>query len=112
VLYAFTFIAGLTLGPVIAQYTSVPGGSRVLVEAMILAAVVFAGSGAFGWMTSLNLKGLSRYLMGALLALIAVGLLLALVITSRTVEVAYDLGIALVFVAFTTTMATTVSGGG
>lgn len=101
VLFGFTFIAGLTIGPAIAQYTSVPGGARVLVEAMVLSAVVFAGSAAFGWMTSVDLQGLSRYLVGALFGLIALGLLLAFVVTSRSAEIAYDLGIAVVFIGFT-----------
>jgi len=101
VLFAFTFIAGLTIGPAIAQYTSVPGGARVLVEAMLLCAVIFAGSAAFGWTTSLDLHGLSKYLMGALFALIAVGLLFLFITTSQAAEDAYDIGIAVVFVGFT-----------
>jgi len=100
-LLAFTFIAGLTIGPTIAQYTSVPGGGRVLADAMLLSAMVFSGSAAFGWMTSANLEGLSRYLTAALFVLIGFGLLLMFFITSRTAEIAYDLGIMVVFVGYT-----------
>ncbi|MBS8266637.1 BAX inhibitor (BI)-1/YccA family protein [Mesobacillus boroniphilus] len=72
-LYAFTFISGMTMYPVIAHYIAV-SGANVVINALGATTVVFTGLAIYATKTKRDLSFLGGMLMAALLALIAVGI--------------------------------------
>jgi uncharacterized protein len=72
-LYAFTFISGMTMYPVIAHYIAV-SGANVVINALGATTVVFAGLAIYATKTKRDLSFLGGMLMAALLALIAVSI--------------------------------------
>lgn len=68
-LYGFTFVSGLTLGPVIAAYTSAGLGGLVL-QAVAVTGFMTAGLGAYALTTKRDLSGLGPYLFMGLIGLI------------------------------------------
>jgi len=71
VMYLFMFVSGVTLYALIAGYISVLGADEVL-NAFIIAAVVFAGLAIFGSVTKFNFGFLGNFLFFGLLILIVV----------------------------------------
>ncbi|MBT2679769.1 Bax inhibitor-1/YccA family protein [Bacillus sp. ISL-35] len=72
-LYAFTFISGMTMYPVIAHYIAV-SGANVVINALGATTVVFTGLAIYATKTKRDLSFLGGMLMAALLALIAVSI--------------------------------------
>ncbi|RLQ96840.1 Bax inhibitor-1/YccA family protein [Falsibacillus albus] len=72
-LYAFTFISGVTLYPVIAYYLATIGANMVL-QAVGTTVVVFGGLSIYATKTKRDLSFLGGFLMAALLALVVLGL--------------------------------------
>ncbi len=101
VLYGFNLVVGLMIAPVIHHYASSAGGPQLITEAMVVSAAVFSGAAAYGWVTSTNLQPLSRYLVGALFAVIAIGLLSFFFLHSAGIALAYNFAIVGLFVLFT-----------
>jgi FtsH-binding integral membrane protein len=100
-LYAFSLMTGVWIGPVLNAYAHSAGGYQLIGQAMLISSAVFAGAASFGWFTSTNLAPLRRYLIGGLLALIAVGLLSFFFAFSSGVSLGFSLGIVVIFVGFT-----------
>jgi FtsH-binding integral membrane protein len=73
-LYGFTFVSGLTLGPILAAYTNAGLGGIVL-EAAAVTAVMTVGLSAYALTTKRDFSGLAPYLFMGLL-----GLFVALII--------------------------------
>ncbi|RIV17115.1 Bax inhibitor-1/YccA family protein [Alicyclobacillaceae bacterium I2511] len=97
--YAFTFISGMTLFPVIAYYTGTLGAGTVL-EAMGVTAVSFLAAAGVASRSSFDFSFLRGFLFIGLIALVLVGLLSFFVGFSSSLQMGYTmLGIA-VFIGF------------
>jgi FtsH-binding integral membrane protein len=68
-LYAFSFVSGVTIGPIIESYVSAGAGSVVL-QAAAVTGVTTAGVSAYALTTKRNFAGLRPYLFAGVLALI------------------------------------------
>ncbi len=68
-LYAFTFVSGMTLGPLIALYVGA-GLGVLVVQALLVTAVMTAGLSAYALTSRRDFSGLAPYLFIALLGLI------------------------------------------
>lgn len=68
-LYTFTFVSGLTLGPIIAAYVGA-GLGAVVVQAAAVTGVMTVGLSAYALTTKRDLSGLQPYLFIGLLGLI------------------------------------------
>jgi len=68
-LYAFTFISGLTISTVIAAYAAA-GAAGAIYEALALTGVLTVGLGMFAWTTKRNLSFLGPILFIGLLAVV------------------------------------------
>lgn len=73
-LYAFAFVSGATIGPLVASYVNAGLGGAVL-EAGAVTAAMTAGLGGYALVTKRNLSGMGPYLMVGL-----VGLFVALIV--------------------------------
>lgn len=69
-LYAFAFVSGATIGPIIAAYISAGAGGVVL-QAVAVTGVMTVGLSAYALTTKRNLTGLRTYLSMAVLGLLA-----------------------------------------
>lgn len=101
VLYGFTFILGVMIAPMVNYYAASKGGPQLISEAMLVSGAVFSGAAAYGWLTSTNLQPARRYLVGALFACIALGLLSLFFLHSAGIALAYNFAIVALFVGFT-----------
>jgi FtsH-binding integral membrane protein len=73
-LYAFAFVSGVTIGPLLAEYVSAGLGTAVL-EATVVTGAMTAGISTYALTTKRNLQALRPYLFIAL-----IGLIVALVV--------------------------------
>ncbi len=69
-LYAFAFVSGMTLGPIIARYTNA-GFGGVVIQAAAVTGVMTAGLSGFALVVKQDLSGLRPILFVALLGLLA-----------------------------------------
>jgi FtsH-binding integral membrane protein len=74
-LYLFTFLEGLGLGPLIYAYTSVPDLAPLLAEAFLMTALVSLGLGLYAWTTKRDFSRIGDYLFVGVILLLVVGLL-------------------------------------
>ncbi|OCA89812.1 Bax inhibitor-1/YccA family protein [Pradoshia sp. D12] len=72
-LYAFTFISGITLYPVIANYL-VTIGPQPIIMSLAATVVVFGGLSLYAATTKRDLTFLSGFLLAALLAILVIGI--------------------------------------
>jgi FtsH-binding integral membrane protein len=72
-LFAFTFISGLTISAVIAAYVAI-GAELAVAEALILTGVLAVGLGMYAWTTRRNLSRLGPILFVGLLTLVVASL--------------------------------------
>lgn len=68
-LFAFTFMSGLTISAIIAAYVAI-GASTAVAEALVLTGVLAVGLGMYAWTTSRNLSRLGPFLFIGLLTLV------------------------------------------
>ncbi len=73
-LYAFTFVSGMTVGPLIALYVGA-GLGVLVVQALLITAVMTAGLSAYALTTRRDFSGLAPYLFIALLGLVVAGII-------------------------------------
>lgn len=108
-LAVWTFISGLFLGPCIHQYVTVLGWQTVFLTYLGTGGVM-AACGAIGAFSGLNFSGMGRWLMFALLGLIAVGIAAIFVPFSHTINIVWSLvgmGVFALFFIFDFFMAKT-----
>jgi len=74
-LYLFTFLEGMGLGPLIHAYTSVPELAPLLAEAFLMTAIVSLGLGLYAWTTKRDFSGIGDFLFVGVILLLVVGLL-------------------------------------
>ena len=73
-LYLFTFIEGISLGPIVSAYTGA-GMSNILGEAFVITALTSLGLGLYAWTTKRDFSGLGDYLFFGVLLLLVTGII-------------------------------------
>jgi FtsH-binding integral membrane protein len=73
-LYLFTFIEGISLGPIVSIYTG-SGMSNILGEAFVITALTSLGLGLYAWTTKRDFSGIGDYLFVGLILLLVTGLI-------------------------------------
>lgn len=101
-LYAFSVMWGLLLGPMLAAIArGYPLGATIIGEAASLSAVIVAGIGAYVWISNKDFGYLGKYLLWAVIGLIVVGLIGMFVHFSAGGSLLYSIVGAAIFVGFT-----------
>jgi FtsH-binding integral membrane protein len=88
-LYAFTFISGITLYPIVAYYAAT-SGANVVIMAFASTTVVFSGIAIYAAKSKRNFSFLGGFLLAALLALVAISLFNIFFPLSTTGMLAYS----------------------
>ena len=73
-LYAFTFVSGMTLGPIIAAYVG-SGLGVIVLEAVAITAVMTVGLAAYALTTQRDFSGIAPYLFMGVLGLVVASLI-------------------------------------
>jgi modulator of FtsH protease len=73
-LYLFTFLEGMGLGPLINVYTAL-NLANLLAEAFLMTAIVSLGLGLYAWTTKRDFSNIGDYLFVGVILLLVVGLL-------------------------------------
>jgi FtsH-binding integral membrane protein len=74
-LYLFTFLEGMGLGPLIYVYTHIPSLAPLLAEAFLMTALVSFGLGLYAWTTKRDFSRIGDYLFFGVILLLVVGLI-------------------------------------
>lgn len=72
--YAFTFVEGLALSPLISYYAHLPNGAGIVYNAALTTGLGMFALGAVVYATGLDLRRFQGWLFGALLLLVVVGI--------------------------------------
>jgi len=99
VLFAFTFISGLTITPLLASVFNMPNGASVVAQAFLMTSVAFGGISMFALTTKKDYSNMGKMLFIAVIILI-VASLLNIFIGSPILQLAIASIGALVFSAF------------
>ncbi len=70
VLFAFTFVSGLTLTPILVRTLSMAGGGSIVANAFILTSVAFAGLSLFAMKTDRDFSSMGKMLFITLIVII------------------------------------------
>lgn len=99
--FAFAFITGVTISPLIFQLTATTAGAALLYKALAATGLTFAATALVGFSTRKNLSGMSGFLFMGLIGMIIVGVIGIFIPWSTQFEMIYSgIGI-LLFSAFT-----------
>jgi modulator of FtsH protease len=74
-LFAFTFITGLTITPILAVTLAMPGGAGIVTNAFVLTTVAFGGLSVFAMNTKKDFTTMGKMLFIALIVLIVAGVI-------------------------------------
>ncbi len=74
-LFAFTFLTGLTLTPLLSAILTMPGGAGILTNALLLTAVSVGGLSLFATNTTKDFTFMGKFLFIALIIMIVAGLI-------------------------------------
>ena len=74
-LFAFTFITGLTLTPLLSVILGLPGGASIVTNAFLLTGVAFGGISLFAINTKKDFTYMGKFLFIALIIMIVAGLI-------------------------------------
>jgi modulator of FtsH protease len=99
VLFAFTFISGLTLTPLLSSVFNMPGGAAIVAQAFLMTSVAFGGISMFALTTKKDYSSMGKMLMIAVIILI-VGSISNIFIGSPILQLGIAMVGALVFSAF------------
>lgn len=72
--FALTGFMGLTLGPIISRYLSLPGGSGIVMSAMGLTAIIFIGLSAYVLVSKRDFSFMTGFLAAGVLVAFVAGL--------------------------------------
>ena len=75
VLFAFTFVSGLTLTPILVRTLSMAGGGSIVANAFILTSVAFAGLSIFAMKTDRDFSSMGKMLFIALIVIIVASII-------------------------------------
>ena len=98
-LFAFTFISGLTLGPTFARYISA-GMGNVITQAFLMTTVAFGGLSVFAMNTKRDFSAMGKFLFIALIVIIVASLINIFVVGSSMLSLALSGAGALLFSAY------------
>ncbi len=70
VLFAFTFISGLTITPLLSSVFNLPGGASIVAQAFLMTSVAFGGISMFALTTKRDFSGMGKMLFIALIILV------------------------------------------
>jgi modulator of FtsH protease len=96
-LYGFTFLSGMSLGPIIGFY--LVAAPAILGQALLLTAIITGGLTVFAWTTDISLARFQTWLFVGLLALIG-GSVLAIFVRATWLEILIGGGGAVLFSLF------------
>jgi len=99
VLFAFTFISGLTLTPLLSSVFNMPGGAAIVAQAFLMTSVAFGGISMFALTTKKDYSSMGKMLFIAVIILI-VGSISNIFIGSPILQLGIAMLGALVFSAF------------
>lgn len=99
VLFAFTFVSGLTLTPLLSSVFNMPGGASIVAQAFLMTSVAFGGISMFAMTTKKDFSGMGKMLFIAVIILI-VGSISNIFIGSPILQLGIAMIGALVFSAF------------
>ena len=74
-LFAFTFVSGLTLTPLLTRFLSMPGGAAIVAQAFTLTTVAFGALSVFAMNTKRDFTAMGKMLFIALIVIIVAGLI-------------------------------------
>ncbi|MHB1665897.1 Bax inhibitor-1/YccA family protein [Thiomonas sp.] len=95
--FAFAAGMGLMMGPMIAVYLKMPGGTGIVTEALGTTAVMFVGLSAYGALTRRNFSHIGGFLITGLIVAIVASLLNAFLFHLEALQLAIAGVIVLVF---------------
>jgi len=98
-LFAFTFISGLTLTPILGRTFAMPGGAAIVAQAFTLTTVAFGGLSVFAMNTKRDFTTWGKMLFITLIVLL-VAMLLNLFFQSPIFQVALSCVAAVLFSAY------------
>jgi len=99
VLFAFTFISGLTITPLLSSIFNMPSGASIVAQAFLMTSVAFGGISMFALTTKKDYSSMGKMLMIAVIILI-VGSISNIFIGSPILQLGIAMVGALVFSAF------------
>ena len=74
VLFAFTFISGLTIAPLLTSILNMPGGAAIVGQAFLMTSVAFGGISMFAMTTKRDFSSMGKFLIIALIIMIVAGI--------------------------------------
>lgn len=74
VLFAFTFISGLTIAPLLATIFAMPSGASIVGQAFLMTSVAFGGISMFAMTTKRDFSSMGKMLFIALIIMIVAGI--------------------------------------
>jgi len=99
VLFAFTFVSGLTITPLLSSIFNMPSGASIVAQAFLMTSVAFGGISMFALTTKKDFSSMGKMLMIAVIILI-VGSISNIFIGSPILQLGIAMVGALVFSAF------------
>ena len=98
-LFAFTFVSGLTLTPILGRTFAMPGGAAIVAQAFTLTTVAFGGLSVFAMNTKRDFTAMGKMLFITLIVLL-VAMLMNLFFQSPIFQVALSCVSAVLFSAY------------
>lgn len=99
VLFAFTFISGLTLTPLLSSVFNMPGGAAIVAQAFLMTSVAFGGISMFALTTKRDYSNMGKMLFIGLIIII-VGSISNIFIGSPILQLGIAMAGACLFSAF------------
>lgn len=96
----FAFLEGLAITPILMRYARLENGPLIIVQAAALSVIIFAMVGTLGYTSTKSYAHWLPWMLGALFALIAVGLIFWFVTASPAMYWLYSAAGALLFIGF------------
>ncbi len=98
--FAFTFLTGVTIAPLLAVVAAFPEGVSIITKALFASACMFTATAMVGWTTKKDLSNLRGFLFMGLIGLIVVGIIGIFIPWSSTAEMVYSGIGVLIFTGF------------
>ena len=99
VLFAFTFITGLTIAPLLTSIFAMPGGASIVGQAFLMTSVAFGAISMFAMTTKKDFSFMGKFLFIALIIMIVAGISNIFIQSSMMQLIIASVG-ALLFSAF------------
>lgn len=97
VMFAFTFVTGITTAPLLAYTLNMPGGAAVVGNAFAMTSFIFGGMSFFAIRTTKDFTGYGKPLMIALIVIVIGSLLNAFLLHSPMMMIAISAAVVVLF---------------